>query len=61
MRETEQQTAYKYLKSGCTFELSFFTLLLKENQTSTRKRDSLKICENSFSSIASGEEHFFLH
>jgi len=45
MRQTEQQTAYKYQKSGCTFEMSFCTFLLKEDLISTRKKDTPKICK----------------
>lgn len=53
MWETEQQTAYKYQKAGCTFE--FFILLPKENFTSTIKNDSPKICEGgSLSTTVSG-------
>lgn len=53
MWETEQQTAYKYQKAGCTFE--FFILLPKENFTSTIKNDSPKICKGgSLSTTVSG-------
>lgn len=57
MRRKEEQTAYKYQKSCCIFELPFFALLLKETWTvAEKKRDTVNLPEGSLSATVSEEE-----